>query len=62
VPAAKKALAKARPAKDDLSQFPNLLAQREWDRQEHIRRAMAAGMTRKEAERHAAEELGKDEA
>lgn len=37
--------------------FPNLAAERAADREEHVRRAMEAGMTRKQAERHADEEI-----
>ncbi|MHB8633334.1 MAG: hypothetical protein ACYDBQ_05105 [Thermoplasmatota archaeon] len=37
----------------DPKRFPNLAAQNDMDREEHIRRAMANGASRKEAERHA---------
>jgi hypothetical protein len=37
--------------------FPELSKAREFDREEHIRRSMAAGMTRQQAERHADEDL-----
>jgi hypothetical protein len=47
--------AKAVPSED--KRFPNLAAEREWDREQHIRRAMASGLTRRQAERHADEEL-----
>jgi len=38
--------------------FPNLAARRELDRQEHIRAARRMGATRKQASRHATEEVG----
>lgn len=37
--------------------FPNLTAMKRLDREEHVRRAMAGGMTRAQAEEHADEEL-----
>jgi len=37
--------------------FPNIEAERKFDREEHIRRAMAAGMTKAQAEKHADEEM-----
>ncbi|MCA1811065.1 MAG: hypothetical protein LC623_03525 [Halobacteriales archaeon] len=40
--------------------FPNLAAQRDWDRAEHVRKAMEAGLSRKEAERHADAEVRED--
>jgi hypothetical protein len=40
----------------DRDRFPNLAAWYDWDREEHIRHAMKAGMTREEAERHDADE------
>lgn len=43
--------------KDFEKRFPNLAAERAADREEHVRRAMEAGMTRKQAERHADEEI-----
>ncbi|GEM_PF-5830418 len=43
------------PTKDP--EFPELTKLRDQDRQEHVRRAMAAGMSREEAERHADEDL-----
>ncbi|HUR25799.1 MAG TPA: hypothetical protein VM327_07290 [Candidatus Thermoplasmatota archaeon] len=41
----------------DRAKFPNLAAERDWDRDQHIKQAMKAGMTRKQAERHADDEL-----
>ena len=41
----------------DRKKFPNLAAEEEWDREQHIKQAMQAGMTRKQAERHADDEL-----
>jgi hypothetical protein len=38
--------------------YPNLTAQREMDRQEHVRRAREMGATRKQASKHADSELG----
>ncbi|MEA3201376.1 MAG: hypothetical protein QOE90_2804 [Thermoplasmata archaeon] len=38
-------------------ELPELTKLRAYDRQEHIRRAMDAGMTREQAERHADEDL-----
>jgi hypothetical protein len=45
---------------DDLDpiQYPNLAALRDNDRQEHLRLARKAGLTRKQASRHADEHLG----
>lgn len=37
--------------------YPNMEARREWDRQEHVRRGRAMGLTRKQAQRHADEEI-----
>lgn len=37
--------------------FPNLEAERKFDREEHIRRAMANGMSRAQAEQHADEDM-----
>jgi predicted transcriptional regulator len=41
----------------DAKRFPNLAAARDLDRAQHIQRAMANGLTRKQAEKHADEEL-----
>lgn len=41
----------------DPKKFPNLAAERDWDREQHIKQAMQAGMTRKQAEKHADDEL-----
>lgn len=41
----------------DAKRFPNLAAERDLDRAQHIQRAMASGLTRKQAEKHADEEL-----
>ena len=41
----------------DPKKFPNLAAERDWDREQHIKQAMQAGMTRKQAEKHADAEL-----
>ena len=41
----------------DAKRFPNIAAERDLDRAEHIKRAMANGLSRKEAERHADEDL-----
>ena len=41
----------------DRKKFPNLAAERDWDREQHIQQAMQSGMTRKQAERHADAEL-----
>ena len=60
MPAKKPSTAKPS-VQDDDEQFPTLAAQRAWDRAEHIRRAMAAGMTREQAERHADQELAGDQ-
>lgn len=38
-------------------EFRELTKLRDYDRQEHIQRAMDAGMTREEAERHADEDM-----
>ena len=38
--------------------YPNMTAQREMDRQEHVKRARAMGATRKQASMHADEEAG----
>ena len=43
--------------RDDDAKFPNLAAERDWDREQHIKQAMQSGMTRKQAERHADDEL-----
>lgn len=41
----------------DPKKFPNLAAERDWDREQHIKQAMQAGMTRRQAEKHADDEL-----
>lgn len=41
----------------DPKKFPNLAAEHDWDREQHIKQAMQAGMTRKQAEKHADDEL-----
>jgi hypothetical protein len=41
----------------DAERYPNIAAERAMDREEHIRRAMANGLTRAQAEAHADEEL-----
>lgn len=41
----------------DSKKFPNLAAESDWDREQHIKQAMQAGMTRKQAEKHADDEL-----
>lgn len=38
-------------------EFPNLAAMKAFDRQQHIQKAIEAGLTREEAERHADEEM-----
>ncbi|MEA3166768.1 MAG: hypothetical protein QOJ26_1642 [Thermoplasmata archaeon] len=38
--------------------FPNLAAQRDWDRAEHIRAAEEMGATHRQASKHASEEVG----
>lgn len=38
-------------------ELPELNKARAFDREEHIRRGMAAGLTREQAERHADEDL-----
>jgi len=43
--------------KDDDERYPNMAAERAADREEHIKRAMEAGMSRQQAERHADEEM-----
>jgi hypothetical protein len=40
-----------------LKRFPNIAAARAFDRAEHVKRAMASGMSRTEAERHADAEM-----
>lgn len=42
----------------DPVQYPNLAAQREQDRLQHVRLARQAGLTRKQASEHADEHLG----
>ncbi|HVM45749.1 MAG TPA: hypothetical protein VM582_07410 [Candidatus Thermoplasmatota archaeon] len=37
--------------------FPNITAMRDFDRQQHIQRAIEAGLSREEAERHAEEHM-----
>lgn len=41
----------------DQKKFPNLAAEQDWDREQHIKQAIQAGMSRKQAERHADDEL-----
>jgi len=41
----------------DPERYPNLAAMEAWDREMHIRAAMAMGLTREQAERHVEEEL-----
>src|SRR3989442_1412830 len=41
----------------DPARYPNLAAMEAWDREMHIRAAMAMGLTREQAERHVEEEL-----
>ena len=45
----------------DEKRFPNIAAERQWDREQHVRQAMANGMTRKQAEKHADAELQEHE-
>jgi hypothetical protein len=40
-------------------EFPNINAMHDFDREAHVKRAMEAGASRKEAERHADEELAR---
>jgi hypothetical protein len=42
----------------DEARFPNLAAHLRGERQEHVRRARAAGLTRKQASEHADEHVG----
>jgi hypothetical protein len=37
--------------------YPNMAAERAWDRAQHVRRGMAMGLTKKEAQRHANADL-----
>ena len=41
-----------------VDRYPNMTAQREMDRQEHVKRARGMGLTRKQASKHADEEVG----
>jgi hypothetical protein len=41
----------------DPVKYPNLHAQREMDRQEHVKRAREMGLDRKQASRHADEHM-----
>jgi hypothetical protein len=45
---------------DEDERYPNLKAQRDWDRAEHVRKGMEAGLSKKEAERHADAEIRED--
>lgn len=50
---------KRRDAKPSMTdRFPNMTAQRDLDREEHVRRAQEMGATRRQASRHADEEVG----
>ena len=50
----------AEAAQVDPVKFPNLAARDAWDREQHVKRAMAAGLSRKEAVRHANAEVEQD--
>jgi hypothetical protein len=58
-PARRRRLGTAKPARDaDFEKkYPNMAARREWDRQQHVRRARKMGATKKQATRHADEEI-----
>ena len=45
----------------DPEKYPNLAAQRERDRQEHVKRAREMGATRKQASKHADEDMAEGE-
>lgn len=54
--------AKQRPTPKPLpaQAFPNLAAARDWERHEHVKRAMELGLTKGEAEAHADQEMNEE--
>ena len=50
---------RAKPAAD--SRFPNMEAAKAVEREEHIKRAMAGGLSRKQAEKHVQDDHDGDE-
>lgn len=44
----------------DDERYPLLAAQKEWDRAEHVRKGIEAGLTKKQAERHADADVRED--
>lgn len=57
---ASKAPSKAprRTAEDE--KYPNLAAQKDWDKAQHVKKGIEAGLSKKEALRHAEEEVHED--
>jgi hypothetical protein len=48
------------PADEEREKYPNLAAAKDWDKAEHVRKGMEAGLSRKDAVRHANEEVRED--
>ncbi|HEX2065872.1 MAG TPA: hypothetical protein VHI93_03575 [Candidatus Thermoplasmatota archaeon] len=48
------------PEDEEDRRFPNLAAQRDWDRAQHVKKAEEAGLSREEAVRHADREVRED--
>jgi hypothetical protein len=50
-----------RTAEDEESaKYPNLAAAKDWDKAQHVKKGMEAGLSKKEAQRHAEEEVRED--
>lgn len=47
--------------KRDDERYPNLAAQRDWDRAQHVKQGLAAGLTKEQARKHADDEVREGE-
>jgi hypothetical protein len=50
---------RASPDEED-AKYPNLAAAKAWDKEQHVKKGVAAGLTRKQAVRHANDEVHED--
>lgn len=49
-----------RPVSAEDRKYPNLAAAKAWDKEQHVKKGIEAGLTRKQATRHADEEIDDD--
>ncbi|HUR61165.1 MAG TPA: hypothetical protein VM286_02210 [Candidatus Thermoplasmatota archaeon] len=45
---------------EDPEKYPNLAAAKDWDKAQHVKKGIEAGLTKKQAQRHADDEVRED--